>query len=73
MKYMICLCLLLAVLPASLYAQSLPDEMRLSDDGRMLITGGTTAEGLYDHRQGDKSFKRFGCVEGAKGSHDERS
>ena len=32
----------------ALYGQSLPDEMRFSPDGRMLLSGGETTTGFYD-------------------------
>ncbi len=47
--YAICLSFLLgATLSLMAGAQSLPPEMRLSADGRMLITGGAPSSGLYD-------------------------
>lgn len=39
---------LLLITPLVTNAQKLPDEMRLSPDGRKLITGGNADKGLYD-------------------------
>lgn len=41
-------CLLVFLFQVSLNGQTLPAEMRFSPDGRRLILGGNTAEGLYD-------------------------
>jgi hypothetical protein len=37
-----------SLLGTTLYGQSLPAEMYVSDDGRMLLTGGKPSAGLYD-------------------------
>ncbi len=41
----------LAAWPIVVQAQSLPDQLHFSPDGRMLLTGGQASEGLYDEAQ----------------------
>lgn len=48
MKKSILITMLLSGLAGFLFAQSLPAEMYLSDDGRRLVTGGRLYDGFYD-------------------------